>query len=546
MSDHLGEAIGPDTPCTILVAGGTPSDISVIADHLAKEGCRVLTVHDSVEVPACARKSQPDLILLDLDSPDIDGLATCRRLKRDERTCNIPVIVMTLAHGGHDLAEGISAGAADYVSKPVRIDELMVRVWTHIELHRTRQRCILQQHQLFNDARRQRLVQAEHSRVHAELEQRVARAADELAGVRAKLAAQIDERRASDARLHASEARFRMIVESGPVPMCIASMPDGHLLYANARLRELLRLDEQACGTINMADFYVDPAEREQLVRCLATEGSFGDAEVRMLRADGTQFWAMATARLANYDDRPAIYVGLHDISRRKSNEEDFLRSREQQRGLSAYLDGVREDERKRSALEVQDDLGQLLTAVKMDLSLLRMRLTEDPEGLGRADDMRELVEGTIWMVRNVASRLRPAALDFGLVSALEWLTGQSRKHDKIQYELHVEGGEPPLSDMQATVLFRIVEAALTNVARHAAARRVNVTLVTGVGSLGLSVSDDGCGFDLKAAYASRAYGLLGMAERARLIGGTLGINSEPGKGTTVSIHVPCEGGCSS
>ncbi|MEX3693286.1 response regulator [Paraburkholderia sp. BR14263] len=546
MSDHPGEAIGPDDPCTILVADGPPSDISVIAEHLAKEGFRVLAVHDSVEVLVCASQSQPDLILLDQDISCIDGLATCRRLKRDERTCSIPVIVMTLAHGGHELAAGIGAGAADYVHKPVRIDELMVRVRTHIELHLTRQRCISQQHQLFNDARTHRLVQAEHARVHAELEQRVARCADELAGVQAKLAAQIDERRHSDARLLACEAQFRAIVDSGPVPMCITSMPDGHLLYANARLRELLRLDEQACGTIDMAEFYVVPAEREQLIRCLAAERSFSDAEVRLRRADGTQFWAMATARLANYDDRPAIYVGLHDISARKRSEEELLRSREQQRELSAYLDGVREDERKRSALEIQNDLGQLLAALKMDVSLLRMRLSDDSEALGRADDMRELVEGTIWMVRNVASRLRPVALDFGLLSALEWLTGQSGQHDAIQCELHVEGSEPALSDMQATVLFRIVEAALTNVARHAAARRVDVTLATRTGSLHLSVRDDGRGFDLKAAYAGRAYGLLGMAERARLIGGTLRIDSEPGKGTTVSIHVPEEVGCSS
>ncbi|MEX3953449.1 response regulator [Paraburkholderia sp. EG287A] len=544
MSDYPGEVIGPDAPRTVLVADSAPSDTSGFADHLAKEGFRLLAAHDNLEVLAAARSSQPDLILLDLDVPGLDGLATCRRLKRDERTRNIPVIVMTLARNGHELAECISAGAADYVPKPLRIDELMVRVWTHIELHLTRQRCLLQQHQLVDDARRQRLVQAGHSRVQAELEQRVARGADELARVQSELAAQIDARCESDARLQASEAQFRVSVESGPVPMCITSMPDGYLLYANARLRELLHLDE-ACGTINLADCYVDPAARERLVRCLASEGGFRDAEVRMRRADGTQFWAMASACVAIHEGRSAIYVGLHDISGRKRTEEDLLRSRDQQRELSAYLDGVREDERKRSALEIQEDLGQLLTALKMDMSLLRMRLTDDPEAIGRADDMRELVEGTIWMVRNVASQLRPAALDFGLVSALEWLLARLRQHDAIQHGLHIEGGEPVLSDMQVTVLFRIVEAALTNVARHAAARRVDVTLVTGNGVLDLGIRDDGCGFDLAAAYSHRAYGLLGMAERARSIGGTLEIDSDRGKGTTVTIHVPYEGGSS-
>ncbi|HKR39925.1 MAG TPA: ATP-binding protein [Paraburkholderia sp.] len=538
MSDYPGEAIGPDAPRTILVADSAPIDTSGIADHLAKEGFRVLAAHDSLEVLVSARRSQPDL-----DAHLIDGLATCRRLRRDEHTCNIPVIAMTVARNGHELAAAISAGAADYVSRPVRFGELMMRVWTHIELHLTRRQIILQQHQLVNEERRRRAVRAEHSRMHAELEQRVARSADELAYVQSELAALIEELRGSDARLQASEARFRAIVDSGPVPMCIASMPDGHLLYTNARLRELLRIDEQALrGTINMVDFYADPAQRERLVRCLAAEGSLRDAEVRMRRADGTQFWAMATACVANHDGRPAIHVGLHDISGRKRAEEDLLRSREQQRELSAYLDGVREDERKRSALEIQDDLGQLLSALKMDVSLLRMRLTDDPEATGRADDMRELVEGTIWMARNVASQLRPSALDFGLVSALEWLIARTAQHDAIQHELRIEGGEPVLSDVQVTALFRIVEAALTNVARHATAHRVDVTLVTDADGLELGVRDDGCGFDLVAAYARHAYGLLGMAERARLIGGTLGIDSEPGKGTTVTIHVPYEG----
>nr|WP_246088912.1 histidine kinase [Paraburkholderia guartelaensis] len=483
-------------PCTILVAGGTPNETRLIADHLGWEGFEVLAANNSLEVLERACTSQPELILLDAEAASVRALATCRSLKSDERTRDIPVLLMMPAGNHRNLADGFSAGAADHVRKPVRVEELMARVRTHIALRSASRQIAMQQR-----------------------------------------------------GLNACETRFRAIVEAGPVAMGITSMPDGDLLYSNARFRELFRLDEAASANVNIVDFYVDPMEREKLVRCLAAQGSFGDAEVKLRRPDGTQFWAMATARLSNYDGAPAIYVGLHDISGRKRVEDELLRSREQQRALSAYLEGIREDERKRSALEIQDELGQLLTALKMDVSLLRMRLTDDPEAIGRADDMRELVEGTIWMVRNVASHLRPAALNFGLVSALEWLTSQWSRHNAIPCELHMASGEPALSDMQATVLFRIVEAALTNVARHAAAQRVAVTLTTGPGSLDLRIRDDGRGFDVAAAYARYAYGLLGMTERARLIGGTLRIDSQPCKdptigiasGTTISIHVPLE-----
>ncbi|WP_321913479.1 histidine kinase [Paraburkholderia sp. J11-2] len=482
--------------CTILVAGATPNETRLIADHLVWEGFQVLAANNGLEVLERACMSQPQLILLDAEAACVSALATCRSLKSDERTRDIPVVLMMPASNHRDLADGFRAGAADHVRKPVHVEALMASVRTHIALRSAHQRIAIQQR-----------------------------------------------------RLQACETRFRAIVESGPVAMGITSMPDGHLLYSNARFRELFRVDEAACATVNIVDFYVDPKDRDRLVRCLAAQGSFGDAEVRLRRPDGTQFWAMATARLSNYDGAPAIYVGLHDISGRKCVEDELVRAREQQRALSAYLEGMREDERKRSAREIQDELGQLLTALKMDVSLLRMRLTDDPEAIGRADDMRELVEGTIWMVRNVASHLRPAALNFGLVSALEWLTGQWSRHNAIPCELHTSSGEPALPDTQATALFRIVEAALTNVARHAAAQRVEVTLIAGRGSLDLRVRDDGRGFDVAAAYAKYAYGLLGMTERARLIGGTLRIDSQPCKdptigiasGTTISIHVPLE-----
>jgi PAS domain S-box-containing protein len=525
---------------TILIVDDTPGNLGVVVDSLEARGIRVLVALDGIEALERAAFSQPDVILLDVKMPGINGFETCRRLKRDERTRDIAVIFMTSLTGNGDRVEGFLAGGVDYVTKPLRVDEMVARVGVHLELRVMHKQVLAQNRQLIEEVAARKETEAALSQARDDLERRVALRTEELARANANLQAQIDERRRADARLQASEVRFRAIVETSPVPLCITSMPDGHILYTNRPLRELFGMDERLSA--NIADFYAEQGERERLIEHLRTQGSLRNREVQFRRPDGTRFWVMATARVATYDDSPAIYVGLNDITGRKQMEQELVESREQQRGLSAYMEAIREEERKRIAMEIHDELGQLLTALKMDVSLLKMRIAHDAEATKKADDMRQLVEGTISMVRNVASHLRPAALNFGIVSALEWLVEEFNRRNAIACELRIEGGEPALSDAHATALFRIAQASLTNVARHAGATRVEVTLVSTAAKLLLQVRDDGCGFDQQMVRRDYSYGLLGMNERARLIGGSLAIESSQGAGTMVSIHIPLDG----
>lgn len=361
----------------------------------------------------------------------------------------------------------------------------------------------------------------------------------ELARANAGLRSEVERRRGIEAQLQVSEARFRAIVETSPVPLCIVSMPHGEIFYTNEPLRTLFGLDPLNNQISNVGDLYVDAAECDRLVEHVRQEGRFLNTEVHFRRPDATTFWAMATARVASYDDAPAIYIGLNDITERKRIEQELFESREQLRGVSAYLEEIREQERKRIAMEIHDELGQLLTALKMDVALLKMRISGDSDVVKKADDMRDLVERTIWMVRNVANHLRPAALNFGIVSALEWLVEDFGRRNHIPCQLRINGPEPILMDAHATAVFRIVQASLTNVARHAGATRADVTLTSSAAALDLHVSDDGRGFDQEAVRKRYSYGMLGMSERARMIGGSLLIDSAPGMGTSVSIHIP-------
>jgi PAS domain S-box-containing protein len=475
--------------------------------------------------------------------PGINGFETCRRLKADERTRDIAVIFMTSLTGSEDMIEGFSAGGVDYVTKPVQVDEMMARIETHLALRGMHRQLVEQNRQLLSEVAVRMRAEAALSRARDELEQRVEQRTQQLAQSNARLSAQVDERRRAEAKLLSSEARFRTIVETSPIPLCITSMPEGVILYANEPLRELFGLEVRAGTLVNIVDFYVNASDRDRLVTHLRREGSFRNSEVHLRRSDGTEFWAMATARVGTFGDSPAIYVGLNDITARKRIEQELLESREQLRELSAYMEAIREEERKRIALEIHDELGQLLTALKMDVSLLKMRLGADPDAIRKADDMRELVEKTIWMVRNVANHLRPAALNFGIVSALEWLIEDFGRRNSIPCQLHINGGEPVLPDAYATAVFRIVQASLTNIGRHADATRADVTLTSTEATLDLHVSDDGCGFEPEKAHMGYSYGLLGMQERARLIGGEMTIDSAPGMGTAISIHIPLAGG---
>jgi PAS domain S-box-containing protein len=517
---------------TILVVGGTPTDLGVIVESLANRGFRVLVAFEDEKVLERAQSSRPDLILLDVEMPGIDGFEICRRLKMIEQTREIPVIFMISLAGSDDMVEGFAAGGVDYVIKPVRVDEMSARIRAHLASRATRKQLAAQNQLLIGKVAVHKQAEATLSPLHGELEARVAQRAEELGYANADLTSEIDEHKRA-------EARFRTIVEASPMPLCVTSISGGRILYMNEPLRELFGPDMSRHPIGNIVDFYVDYTERARVVERLSTEGSSSNTEVQFRRPDGTTFWAMATVRVATYDDAPAVYAGLNDITERKRIEHELIESREQLRELSAYMEAIREEERKRIAMEVHDELGQVLTTLKMNVSLLKMRLAGDSDAAKKADEMRELVEKGIWMVRNVASHLRPAALNFGIVSALEWLVEDFGRHSGIACQFRINGGEPVLEDAVATAVFRIAQASLTNVARHARASRVAMTLTSSETGLDLHVGDDGCGFDQEAARKGSSYGLLGMTERARLIGGSLQVDSVPGTGTTIAIHVP-------
>ena len=390
---------------------------------------------------------------------------------------------------------------------------------------------------------------------------------DELGRLAARVNAMADRLRESTARLYESEQKYRSIVENA-LEGIFRLHRNGWLEEANPAMARLLGYDSAralvTAGTREPDKRPFMPQQVEGLFERLDRSGEIAELELPLARADGTVIWVQLSAR-GVADSRGAIVrldgffadvtarrqaldnLRRHrdelqaEVAERKRTEQELRASREELRELSWHLEVIREEERKRIALEVHDELGQLLTALKIDISLLQMRLAGNPEAQGKTDAMRELIERTMWMVRNVANHLRPAALNFGLVSALEWLAQDFNARYYIQCTVVTHGDEPVLEDARATAIFRIAQESLTNVARHARASHVVLTLRSGEGFIDLEIRDDGCGFDRDAVSARQrgSYGLLGMAERARLIGGALTITSGASTGTVVALRIP-------
>jgi len=229
------------------------------------------------------------------------------------------------------------------------------------------------------------------------------------------------------------------------------------------------------------------------------------------------------------------------DVTARIQAEEKLKDSHEQLQALSSKLESIREEEKAHIAREIHDDLGQRLTGLLMDLSMLSKKLPTDLKSLReKAESMAEEVDALIKAVRRISTELRPGILDdLGLVPAVEWLCGDFLRPHGIRYALDFEIQASEISRERITGVFRIVQEALTNVVRHAQASVVTIGLKENPDDWVLSIEDNGLGFEPAGISASASLGLLGMRERARYLRGKIDIRSAPGKGTSIVLTIP-------
>jgi two-component system sensor histidine kinase UhpB len=291
-----------------------------------------------------------------------------------------------------------------------------------------------------------------------------------------------------------------------------------------------------------------DRAKNTEKVKRMLSHGGSCSYEFRIVRPDGEIRYILQNVEVACGSGGKAerIFGTMQDITERKHIERELSRRAVELQQLTKRLTHAREQERARIAKELHDELGQALTAMRINVSQLEKKLQHriSPELIDRVRETGELADQLLRQTRDLALSLRPSMLDdLGLQSALQWYTSRFAERVGIEIDFKVEGREERSSERLRTVIYRTVQEALTNVARHARASKVCITLRFGAGDLTLQVNDDGKGFDVAEVFSidsERAHlGLLGMRESVEEIGGKLSIQSSPKGGTSIAVQVP-------
>jgi PAS domain S-box-containing protein len=358
----------------------------------------------------------------------------------------------------------------------------------------------------------------------------------------------VSDRQFLEDEIREGEERYHTLLDQSPEPIVVHSM--GTVVYANNAMVRLLLLNSADDMIGHQLMEFVPPDHIDEARRHIEEGPQSGETRntwiVKTRRRDGRILYLDAIAAWVVYRGQPAAQVILRDLSELMEREEELRASREELRNLSSYLQSAREAERTSIARELHDELGSALTALKMDVQSLDELIPPDGHASVRHEfeeriaTMSSLIDSTVQTMRRIVTELRPALLDsLGLIAAIEWHAEEFEQRTGVSCRLGPHPDEVTIDRDRATAVFRIFQETLTNVARHAAASRVDVDLRIEDTSLLLAVADNGRGFSADSASNSTSFGILGMRERALIFQGELTISGEPGIGTIVTLRIP-------
>jgi len=485
-----------DNSLAVLVIEDSEDDAFLIARQLRRAGYELtmVRVETAEDMEAALDSRQWDVVIADHSMPRFSGTQALKLIQ--DRALDLPFIVVSGRIGEDTAVQVMKSGAHDCVMK-----DCLPRLVPAIE---------------------RELREAEGRR----------------------------ERRRAEAALHESEARFRSITAKVPgMVFQILRAADGALrfTYASEGAAALCGVPREAIQADGAAfTRLIFPADREDFHRSLdlsALTMRQWNWEGRLRTPRDAIKWTNCRASPKLLDGGEVLWDGLMlNITEARLRETEAQESRELLQELSAYRESAREEERKRIAYDIHEELGQVLTALRLDISYLDMRFGEGrAEFRRKTKSMAQLIDRAVEVVRGVAAELRPGVLDLGLAAAIEWQAQEFETRTGIACLLSFSERDITLDEKRATTLFRILQESLSNVARHADASAVTISLAKKGDWLSLEVADDGRGVDPQRIDRSKSFGLLGIRERTAVLGGKFEMRGSVGNGTVLSVRVPLE-----
>jgi PAS domain S-box-containing protein len=488
----------PSQPVRILVVDDDPTVIHAMPRLLKSAGYDTRVAVTGQDCLNRLQETLPDLILLDVALPDMDGLEICRRIKADPNLADTFVVLLSRNKTDSDKqAEGLEAGADGYIARPVGNRELLARVQALLRLR------------------------AAEARVRLTTE-----------------------------ALRQSEKKFRALAETIQDVFWIATPEINKTIYVSPAYETLWgRSCESLYDSPRSFIDAIHPEDRDRVVDVLNQhrgQGTPWSVIYRIIRPDGSLRW-IADRGFPIRDDRGNLYMNTGvatDITAQKKAEEDNLQQNEQLRHLTARLAEVQEIERQNLARELHDQVCQNLTTLSLILEAMKIKARQEPveQLLSRISRASDLVAHTAGIAKDMMEDLRPTVLDhYGLLGGLRWWAEQFSRRTGINVAVQGKEAAPRLASPVELALFRIAQEALTNVARHAGASRVVLTEEVDADTVRLAITDNGNGFDphpLGQVKDRPRWGLMTMSERAAAVGARFSIDSQPGQGTRVEVEV--------
>jgi PAS domain S-box-containing protein len=508
----------------ILIVDDRKSERILLDLVLKDAGYEVEAAVDGAEALEKLAAGEFDGIISDILMPVMDGFQFCREVKRNEKWRSLPFIFYSGTYTGEKDAEfARDLGADRLLVKPTEPSALIKIVREVFENGRNRTAApsmpAVEDESTYFKLYNQRLIyQLEEKTTHLE---------------------------EANQKLQESEGRLRAILDTEPECVMVI-LPDGKLLEMNAAGLGMLETSDLTAvkGTDLFGWIVPSHAAAFGKLHHRVMQGESGTLEFEVVGLKGTHRWLEThAAPLRNQAGEVIAFLGVtRDVTERKRTEEALKKYSEQLRALSAHLQKVREEERTHIAREIHDELGQSLTALKMDL--VSLADAADPKTLkSRMKSMGAMIDETVQTVRRIAGELRPGILDdLGIVAALQWQAQEFAKRSGVHCKMSSRSRHLPLSKEHATAVFRVCQEALTNVARHAGATEVEIKLERKADAVVLEVRDNGRGITAEEMANPKSFGLMGMRERVMLLGGRCDIGSHAKiRGTKVTVTIPLE-----
>ena len=545
-------------PLEIMVVDDNPNTLKLLSKLLANKGYNVRSAISGKMALRSVASQKPDLILLDVKMPGMDGFEVCRWLKskRDQR--NIPVIFISALDEMDQKIEGFQAGGIDYITKPFQTEEVLVRVKTHLklkELTEHLEQMVAERTTELTHANRILRQEIQHRRqtefalqqAHNDLEKKVEERTAELSIKNLQLKNEINRHRETEAALSESEIKYRTIFETTAAPTMIVE-DNETISLVNSAMERLTGLSKsQIEGKKKWTEFVseedVGMMQAFHRLRRIDPDAAPRNYECRVKDKNGQiRNMFVTVAMMPGTNKSVGSFL---DVSKLKQVEQILRESESRLHYLSSCLLAAQENERQRIALEIHDEFGQNLAVLKLQLNALAKRLRKDQEHL-KADFGKVLgfIDYIIEEMRRISRDLSPSIVqDLKLCRSLKWMLHDFNKHNGVPISHEMIDIDTLFDAKEQVIIYRIFQEALNNIRKHAQARHVRVTINKEDNQVCIAIEDDGKGFDLdevsRRNAAKRGLGIASLEERARMLGGTLDLKTEKGKGTRLAMTIP-------